>query len=72
MSSPPDFTANADAPLSVEELTDDLAKSSQAGVPGNDPEADDWHRPGDEHLGDDSDGEQPRFSEAIVTRLPPG
>jgi hypothetical protein len=64
------LTEEALAPLSAEELADDLAKSPQA-EPRGIPEADDWHRPGDEHVGDVDDA-QPGFSEAIVTRLPPG
>lgn len=68
----PKFTENTVTPLSADELADDLAKSPQAGVPLADPEADDWHRPGDEHIGEVGDGEQPQFSEAIVARLPPG
>ena len=69
----PKFIEHADAPLSADELAGDRAASAQTSDPLDKPDIADTSLPASEgHMADDPDDRGSGFSEAIVTRLPPG
>ncbi|TRW17420.1 hypothetical protein [Glacieibacterium frigidum] len=73
MASPPKFTENADAPLSVEELAGDRAASGQTTDPLDAPLGDDEERTHDDPDGTaDLEEREDTVVQNSLTMLPPG